>query len=116
MHEISLVRNIFRTLQETMPAADLDRVSTIRLKVGKLANVEPILMQNAFEAVVETDEPRYRQTRLEIEVVPIKVSCNHCGEVTLVENYRFVCGQCGQPTNHILSGEELLISGVELTD
>jgi Zn finger protein HypA/HybF involved in hydrogenase expression len=76
MHEISLVRNIFRTLEEEFPN-DIPRVRTINLTVGLLSNVQPILMQNAFQAVVE-DEPKY--------IVEKPVKCNNTDLFVLVGN------------------------------
>ncbi|RYC71219.1 hydrogenase maturation nickel metallochaperone HypA/HybF [Spirosoma sordidisoli] len=113
MHEISLVRTIFRTLEDEFPA-DMDRVRGIYLKAGLLANVQPILMQNAFQAVV-ADEPRYQQTSLHVEVLPILIRCDDCGETTQVEQYRFIC-TCGKPSRNVIQGEELLISKVEFDD
>jgi len=113
MHEISLVRNIFQTLEEEFPG-DMDRVRGIHLTVGVLSNVQPILMQNAFEAVLE-DEPRYQQTNLVIKMVPVLIHCDACGATTEVQQYRFIC-TCGQPSRNILQGEELLISKVEFAE
>ncbi|RME93623.1 MAG: hydrogenase maturation nickel metallochaperone HypA, partial [Bacteroidetes bacterium] len=33
---------------------------------------------------------------------------------SVIEDYKFVCHHCGQPTNNIVAGTELLISGVEM--
>ncbi len=62
MHEISLVRNIFKTLEVEFPE-EIKKMRGIHLRVGQLSNVQPILMQNAFEAVLE-DETRYKKTTL----------------------------------------------------
>jgi len=113
MHEISLVRNIFKTLEDEFPQ-DLNRIRTITLRVGLLANVQPILMQNAFQAVLE-DEPRYRNTRLTVDVLPILIFCEDCQKTTEVQQYRFVC-TCGKPSRQVIQGEELLISSVEFDD
>ena len=113
MHEISLVRNIFKTLEVEFPA-DMDRVRGIHLTVGLLSNVQPILMQNAFQAVLE-DEPRYRKTSLHVAVLPILIHCDDCGKTTEVQQYRFVC-PCGKPSRNVVQGEELLITKVEFTD
>jgi hydrogenase nickel incorporation protein HypA/HybF len=110
MHEISLVRNIFNTLEAEFP----DRITEIRdiyLTVGLLSNVQPLLMQSAFDAVVQ-DEPRYANTRLQVEVLPIKIHCNDCGTESEVAQYKFICGQCGRPSSRVVQGEELLISKV----
>jgi hydrogenase nickel incorporation protein HypA/HybF len=110
MHEISLVRNIFNTLEAEFP----DKTSGIRdiyLTVGLLSNVQPLLMQSAFEAVVQ-DEPRYAKTSLHVEVLPIKIMCSDCQTESEVEQYKFICSQCGKPSRNVIQGEELLISKV----
>lgn len=110
MHEISLVRTVFRTLEEEFPN-QFDQIRNIHLKVGLLTNVQPILMQNAFQAVLE-EEPRYQRTSLSVEVLPILIHCDACDLTTEVQNYRFVCS-CGKPSRNIVQGEELLIGEVE---
>ncbi len=110
MHEISLVRNIFKTLEDEFPE-EMEKVRRIHLTVGLLSNVQPILMQNAFEAVLE-DEPRYNKTSLHVEVLPVLVYCDECDKTTEVKEYKFVCS-CGKPSKNVVQGEELLISKVE---
>lgn len=111
MHEISLVRNIFRTLEEEF-SQDINRVRGIYLKAGLLSNVQPILMQNAFQAVLES-EPKYRQTSLFVEVLPILIRCDACHTTSEVTHYRFVCKNCGKPSRNVIQGEELVISKVD---
>ena len=57
MHEISLVRNIFSTLENEFSEDELRKIKTINVKTGVLSNIEPILMQSTFEAVTATDSP-----------------------------------------------------------
>lgn len=111
MHEISLVRNILNTLEAEFP----DRFNTINkiyLTVGELSNVQPILMQNAFDAVLE-DEPKYRNKKLEVEVLPIKIFCKNCNKESTVNQYKFICEICHTPSRNVIQGEELLISKIE---
>lgn len=110
MHEISLVRNIFRTLEHEFPN-DIANIRGIYIKAGLLSNVQPILMENAFQAVLE-DQPQYKKTSLHVEVLPILIQCDDCGKTTEVQQYRFVC-TCGKPSKNVIQGEELLISRVE---
>jgi hydrogenase nickel incorporation protein HypA/HybF len=112
MHEISLVRTIFRTLEENFSSEELTRVAAIELKIGPLANVEPVFLQNAFNAVVEEDEPRFKEAVLRVNMVPILVQCPDCSQITEVHNYRFVC-TCGKPCSNVVQGNELLIERVE---
>lgn len=111
MHEISLVQNIFSTLKAEFPDK-FNQIRTIYLTVGELSNVQPILMDNAFNAVLE-DEPSYRMTKLSVTVLPIKVQCDECNETSEVKQYKFVCTACGSPCKKVVQGDELLISKVE---
>ena len=69
MHEISLVRNIFKTLVDEF-AGEIEKIPGIHLTVGLLSNVQPILMLNAFEAVL-ANQPHYNKTSLHVEVLPV---------------------------------------------
>ena len=114
MHELSLVRTIFRTLDDSFSPEELEKVTAIDLKIGPLANVEPILLQNAFEAVVQEDEPRFKSVVLRTNMVPILIQCPDCEQITEVQNYRFVC-VCGKPCGNVVQGNELLIERVEFS-
>lgn len=113
MHEISLVKNIFRTLEETFPEK-IEKLRGIYLQVGILSNVQPILMQNAFEAVL-LDEPRYNNSSLHVEVLPVLIHCDACDKNSEVLNYNFVCS-CGKPSKNIVQGLEMMINKVEFED
>jgi hydrogenase nickel incorporation protein HypA/HybF len=113
MHEISLVRNILNTLADEFPDK-VQQIVRIHLQAGILSNVQPILMQNAFEAIVE-DEPKYARIKLEVEVLPILIHCDECDKTTEVEQYKFIC-PCGKPSRNIVQGEELMITQVEFDD
>jgi hydrogenase nickel incorporation protein HypA/HybF len=114
MHEISLIRNIFKTLEDEFPGK-IETVRGIHVTVGILSNVQPILMQSAFEAV-QQDEPRYNKASLQIIVLPILVHCVDCGKDSEVQQYKFTCSCCGKPSKNIVQGEELLISKVEFEE
>jgi len=115
MHEVSLVRTISSTLEAEFPAEELSRLTDIRLRVGLLSNVQPVLMQNAFAAVQE-GEGKFPGVRLHIEVLPVRVRCEVCTHESEIHNYKFACAHCGKPTSNVIQGNELLIHKVEFAD
>lgn len=112
MHEISLIRNIFSTLEAEFSPAELEDMAAIDLRVGELSNVEPVLMQNALRAVT-TAEEKYQHVQLNIEVIPVEVYCADCDAYSTIENYKFACAVCGRPNNNVVKGTELLIHRVQ---
>ncbi|MEN0050877.1 MAG: hydrogenase maturation nickel metallochaperone HypA [Bacteroidota bacterium] len=115
MHEISLVRSIFNTLEAEFSEEELNSISAIDLKVGLLSNIEPILMQNAFEAVT-TAEEKFQAVKLNIHLIPIEIYCAECDRNSTIENYKFVCSNCQKPNNNIVKGTELLIHQVHFIE
>jgi hydrogenase nickel incorporation protein HypA/HybF len=81
--------------------------------VGVLSNVEPLLLQKAFEEVVATDHTEFKEASLEVTKLEIIIHCLHCDTEYEVHNYKFFCSNCQRPSNNIIQGNELLISGVE---
>lgn len=111
MHEIYLVRNILNTVEELFPDTPPEKIKSIHIRAGEMSNVQPILMKNAFQAVVQED-PRYQRATLEVEVTPILIHCMECDKTTQVKNYTFVC-ECGRPSKNIIQGDELQLSDVD---
>ncbi len=112
MHEISLVRSIFNTLESEFSAGELENLKAINLKVGLLSNVGPLLMQNAFEAVTKAEE-KFQEVTLNVISVPIEIYCGDCDTNSTIEQYKFACKTCGKPNNNVVKGTELLIHEVE---
>ncbi|MEO0731371.1 MAG: hydrogenase maturation nickel metallochaperone HypA [Bacteroidota bacterium] len=115
MHEVSLIRTIATTLEQEFPQEELSRLTDIRLRVGLLSNVQPVLMQNAFGAVQE-GEGKFPGARLHVEVLPVIVECEMCNHRSQIHNYKFVCDNCGHRTSNVIQGNELLIHQVEFAD
>ncbi len=115
MHEVSIVQSIMRTLEREFGDEDIERIVQIDLEVGVFSNVEPILLQNAFEAV-KTTTGKMQHVRLHIDVKPIKVYCPDCQRESLIEDYKFVCHSCQKPCTNIVQGTELLIKRVHFED
>ena len=86
-------------------------MTAIDLKVGLLSNVEPLLMQNAFNAVT-TAEEKYQNVKLNVELIHIEIHCSDCDTNSIIENYKFACNSCGKPNNNVVKGTELLIHQV----
>ena len=110
MHEIALVKNMFQMLEESFPGR-IENIRTITLTAGLLSNVQPILIQNAFDAVLK-EEQRYKNVSLQVKILPILIHCTDCDATTEIKHYTFVCS-CGLPCNNIIQGQELSVTEIE---
>ena len=115
MHETSIVNSIMKTLEMEFEEEKLNKMSAIYLKVGKLSNIEPRLLHNAYTAKYPCGT-KYHSVKLNIESTEIKIKCEKCNHITLIKNYRFLCEKCERPSKNLIQGEEMLIHKVEFND
>ncbi|MFN7805485.1 MAG: hydrogenase maturation nickel metallochaperone HypA [Planctomycetaceae bacterium] len=114
MHEASLVRRLIAMVTTEAERAGGGAVSVVRVEVGALSGVEPLLVQLAYDRQVP--ESRLAGSRLEIELVPLQARCDRCG-VFEVPQFRFACPGCGNPRTKVVSGEEFrLVSFDQFTE
>ncbi len=109
MHELSIVKDIFATLEEHYKAK-VEDIHKVEITAGLLSNVQPVLIQNAFDAFI-TEHQMYKHMELEVVVQDILAHCTSCNRDFKVEYHRFVCS-CGTPSTTIVQGNELYISKV----
>lgn len=109
MHETGIVQDMFDTLRDEYPER-YQEIVKIQLEAGLLSNIQPILIQNAFEAYIMEDI-RFKDTELEVKVLPILAFCEVCQQSFEVVFHRFVC-DCGTPSTQVIQGEELRITQV----
>lgn len=112
MHELSIAQNILDIVHQSVPDEDLGKVETIGLKVGKLSNVLVDSLQFCFKSL--TDKTNLEGSKLEIENIPISISCLDCNAVTVTDDFVFTCDKCGSNNIKISGGEELEISNIYL--
>lgn len=110
MHELPLVREIVETLEAEYPQK-FDAIVKVTVEAGLLSNIQPILIQNAFEAL-RLDDRRLQEIDLEVVLLPIIAHCASCEKDFTVQYNRFVCS-CGAPSRKLIQGDELRISRVE---
>lgn len=110
MHELSIVKDIFDTLNDHYDSK-IENVAKVQITAGLLSNVQPVLIQNAFDAFI-ADNKEYNEIELEVLVNDIVAYCEKCHENFEVKYHKFVCDKCSTPSSTIVKGNELFISQV----
>jgi hydrogenase nickel incorporation protein HypA/HybF len=110
MHEYSLVQAMFDQIGEVAHARGAISVRRVRVRIGKLAGVDPALLQTAYDLFrVRTfcaDAP------LDIDEVPAAWSCPVC-QVDIPAGGPLVCRECGEP-GRLTAGDEIVLDRLEL--
>jgi len=113
MHEESLMRTVINQAEAIADKHGGSALEAITVEIGPLSGVEPQLMQSAFERLVA--ETRHAQARLKLNVVPLSISCEQCGQQSELVEIRFECPHCEARDVHINAGDNIILSEVVAT-
>jgi hydrogenase nickel incorporation protein HypA/HybF len=112
VHELSICGSIADIV--TRRAAGRT-VRVINLRAGQLRQIVPETLVYCWE-LVSADTP-LDGSRINVEAVPARVRCRSCDRVTDVGAVPvFACGGCGSFDVDVVSGEEFLITSLELAE
>lgn len=90
-------------------------VEALHLRLGPLSGVVREALLFSFDLAAEGTA--IEGARLEIEDVPLTVFCPRCeAERQLPSPQSFRCPVCGTPTPDVVSGRELELTALEVTD
>jgi len=110
VHELSICGSIADIV--TRHAAGRT-VKVINLQVGQLRQVVPDTLTYCW-GLVSADTP-LAGSQISVDHVPARVRCRSCGHVTDIGDVpAFACGGCGGIEVQVISGEEFLITSLEV--
>jgi len=101
MHELSLCMAL------------ISRVERIELRLGPLSGAEAALLESAWP--LASAGTVAEGAVLAISPAAVRVACSRCGEVSDATPNRLLCGSCGDYRTRLVSGDELLLARVELS-
>ncbi|MEO2107540.1 MAG: hydrogenase maturation nickel metallochaperone HypA [Actinomycetota bacterium] len=114
MHELSIASAVAREVTDQL-GDQTAQVRTVRLDVGRLSGIVTDALAYGW-TFVRQDTP-LADADLEITSVDVTIRCQPCGNVARAVGFEgFVCVECGTPSADFLSGTDLMIRGVVLTD
>ncbi|MDM8522376.1 hydrogenase maturation nickel metallochaperone HypA [Desulfococcaceae bacterium HSG8] len=115
MHEMGIAMQVAEIATASIPEDMQDaRVERVNIKVGKLAAVVPESLRFCFEVVIK--DTRLDGAELRIEEIPVVARCRECDTEWTVTGPVFRCEKCDSGSIEVLSGQELDIESIEITE
>ena len=112
MHELSIAEELLEIIETRAAGAGIGRVERITLKIGEYSGIMPEALEFAFEVAGQGTVAE--GARLEIVEVPVTVRCNACEAETVLEDFAFLCTECGSLDVTVLQGNELYLDSIEV--
>jgi len=112
MHEMSLCEGIRRVVDQAAAAPDIQRVTRVRLEIGRFAGVEKPALEFAWEVVMRGSKAE--GATLEMIDLPGRANCFDCGDTVEIENRLDPCPKCGSGKLMPEGGDEMRIKDMEV--
>ena len=109
MHEAAIAQQIVRTALCAAKEAGAERILEIRMSIGALSGVEPLLLEKALDEL--TLGTPAAGARLIARFVPPRLICRDCGKESEGRRGLYVCPHCGSARIRLIGG-----SGYRLDD
>ena len=107
MHEIGIVRQILRTVEQFAAENDVTEIAEVVLDCGELSLVIPEYLEKLYPVVVK--DSILQDAKLTIHEVPGLAECDECDEIFNVVENKGYCPNCGSFDKTVLSGRECVI-------
>ena len=114
MHEFSICQTLVDAVIDKIKKIEPRPVRLIktRVVVGKLRQVVPEYMEQAYEII--TKETIAEGSELEIQFAPITGKCKDCGWGGEMPKGEFCCQSCGSVKAEIIGGREFYLKDLEV--
>jgi hydrogenase nickel incorporation protein HypA/HybF len=112
MHELAICQALIEQVESVAREQQAQRVVDIGVSIGPLSGVEPQLLEQAFS--IASAGTVADGATLNLSRSPVLVSCSNCGQTTEVPPTRLTCTSCGNWQTRLVSGDELLLTTVEV--
>jgi hydrogenase nickel incorporation protein HypA/HybF len=114
MHEMSLVESVIESILDLKEKNDWKKINRITLKIGKMRQVIPDIMEFAYTAASKSTE--LEGSDMVIMQVEMEFFCKSCNRRWGEEDMAFICPYCGSSEVEMIHGMELEIDSMEVED
>jgi len=108
VHELAITQSVVEAVTERTGNS---KVSSVRLRVGRLSGVVPDSMRFCFDLV--TAGTPLEGASLDIEQPEGRGRCRACGDDVVLVDPILLC-RCGSADVEVLTGHELAVASVEM--
>ena len=111
MHELSICRSIVDIVNRNAAGRE---VRAVHLQVGQLRQIVPDTLVYCWSLV--NDGTLLAGSTLEVESIPAAIRCRSCAATTTISAPVLVCGSCSGADVEIITGEEFLLTTLDLAE
>lgn len=114
MHELPFVLNIVNTVDQLAETNHITNIRSVVIELGEGTGAMPEYIQTLWPVTIEGT--RLSKPILEIEMIPCIVKCRNCHTKYHLYDHKSICPTCKNETWDLLSGKNLIVKEIKVTD
>ena len=112
MHEMSIIFNVARTLDEEAEKQHLKNISKVTLQIGEVSGIVTDLFVDCWN-YFKGRHPVLKDSELVLEEIPAITFCNNCKKNYETVKYGKECPYCHSGETWLVQGNECIIKEIE---
>jgi len=113
MHELSIVIEVAKAVEEIALENGITAVDTIVLQIGEISTVIPHYVEECYPAAV--DGTMLEKTKLKLEIIKATAICNLCHRNFDIVPSEGFCPECHTKEWTLLTGKEFILKEIIVT-
>ncbi|MFW6148572.1 MAG: hydrogenase maturation nickel metallochaperone HypA [Atribacterota bacterium] len=114
MHERSIAKNLINIVLNKINKHGKQKIKKIRIVVGEFTMVHDELLLSAFYQLSKLTPAK--EAVVQIIHTPLQGKCQECRKKFILNRKELKCPDCNSQAIEIISGDELFIQDIEVTD
>lgn len=111
MHEMGIVLQLAKTLDETAEEQGLQKIGSVTLQIGEVSGILTDLFTDAWD-YFKVRHPVLSESTLILETLPAVTWCNACKKTYETVKYGRECPYCHSGETWLLTGNEVIIKEI----
>ena len=112
MHELGIIFNIIKAVEEVGEENSLTSVASVTLEIGQVSGIVPQFLEDCWKWAAEKSE-LCKDSKLLIEQIEAVTYCEACGKTYPTMEYAKICPYCKSDHTYLLTGNEVNIKEIE---
>ena len=113
MHELGIVFNITKQIDEIAKQNKVNSVTSLTIEVGEVSTVVPEYFKDCFEWAKKKTE-YLKDCKLNLVVLSALSYCEDCKQTYETVKYGKICPHCKSEHTYLVSGSEVKMKQIEV--
>ena len=113
MHELGVVFQVIRTVEDVARENSLTKIKSVTLEVGEVSTVIESYLRNCWGWAMKKQGELLCDAGLIVEVIPAVTYCGDCKKTYCTTEYGKTCPYCGSGHTWLAQGNEFHIKEIE---